>query len=238
MSFTDLSLVNPHYLTLCSVGIAAPPITEVVDGKHVGFEPDVAYAIGRFLDLPIRFVDVFRWDDLGATLFDNGCDAILCCQAITPEREKTHLFSNPYSKFDEGLVVRVDSEISSAADLVGRKVGAITGTTNMTLAESFEGAEVVEFGGGDNAFAEMADAVRHGEIDAMVDDELVLPALTEQGDLKIGFVAPTQNSYGLALRPDSAALKDKLDEAVDSLVASGELKTIWSSYFGDKPFPL
>lgn len=235
---SELDLIQPGTLTLCSTDISAPPMTSVVDGQRQGYEPDLGRALAAHLGLDLQWVDLRRWSDFFPTLTARRCDAILCNQAITPDREQVVDFTTVYGRFDEGVVVRTDSPIGSAADLVGRKVGAITGTTNMTLAASFSGAEVVEFGSGDDAFHEMADAAANGKIDAFVDDEIVLPALEATGTLRVAFLAPTRNPYGIAVRKDSHALRTRLNEALGDLIADGTLAEIWNNSFPAKAFPL
>lgn len=235
---TDLELLEPGTLTLCSTDISAPPMTEVVDGVRRGYEPDLAEALAADLGVALAWVDVRRWSDFATTLAGRGCDAILCNQAITAEREQVVAFSRPYGRFDEGVVVRSDSPIHAPADLVGCKVGAISDTTNLALAKTFVGAEVVEFGSGDNAFHEMAAATLDGSIDAMVDDEIVLPSLAEDGRLRVAFACPTQNAYGIALRPGSGALRSALDESLTRLIEAGTVANLWEKHFPGRPFPL
>lgn len=235
---TDLPLARPGTLTLCSTDIAAPPMTTVVDGRRTGYEPDLAAALALDMGLDLAWIDVRRWSEFATTLAAGQCDAILCNQAITPERELVHAFTRPYGRFDEGVVVRADSPIHSAADLVGCKVGAITGTTNLALASTFTGAEIVEFGSGEDAFHEMAQATLDGSIDAMVDDEIVLPALTRDGTLRVAFVVATRNPYGIALRPGSDTLCRALNVSLQRLVVDGQLESIWRRHFPGRPFPL
>ncbi|MFC9553683.1 ABC transporter substrate-binding protein [Rhodococcus sp. NPDC056960] len=235
---SDLELIQPGTLVLCSTDIAAPPMTSVVDGVRLGFEPDLGRALANHLGLELQWVDVRRWADFVPTLTELRCDAILCNQAITPDRQKVVDFTIPYGRFNEGVVVRTDSPINSAADLVGRKVGAITGTTNIALAASFAGAEVIEFGASDDAFHEMADAAVDGTIDAFVDDEIVLPTLEATGTLRVAFIAPTRNPYGVAVRKESAALRTALNGAIQHLIADGTLLEIWHDNFPGKAFRL
>lgn len=235
---SDLKLIKPGTLVLCSTDISAPPMTSVREGQRYGYEPDLGRALAGHLGLDLEWVDVRKWPDFVSTLIERRCDAILCNQAITPARKEIVDFTVPYGRFDEGVVVRTDSPIRTTADLVGRKVGAITGTTNIALATSFAGAQVVEFGSGDDAFHEMMDACIDGTIDAFVDDEIVLPALEATGELRVAFVEPTGNAYGIAVRKESPELRTALDGAIHNLIADGTLPNIWSNSFPAKAFPL
>jgi len=56
--------------------------------------------------------------------------------AITPERERRFLYTRPYAVFDEAVVVARGRGRTGPDDLAGRRVGAIAGSTNLSLAET------------------------------------------------------------------------------------------------------
>ncbi|BBZ35649.1 substrate-binding periplasmic protein [Mycolicibacterium confluentis] len=232
-----LSTITAGTLKISAMSNDAPPLMSTVDGHRVGFEADLGRALADELGLTLEWVSVEEWGQLRVELDTGRCDAILCCQAITPDREKEVAFTRPYASFDEGIVVRVDSAITSAEDLAGRKVGAVAGTTNIALARSFSGATAVEFGSGDDALGAMCDAVVSGEVDAMIDDELLLPAVTASGELRVAFVCPTKNPCALALRKESGDLVAALDEALTRMFDDGRMRTLWQAHFTEKAFP-
>ena len=114
-------------------------------------------------------------------------------------------FTRPYGRFDEGVMVRAGEDVREPADLAGRRVAAISGSTNLRTAQAFAGAELVEFAGDtDDVFGDMIAALRAGEVDAFVDDEPPLQELdAEAADLALGFVVPCANPYAIAVRHGS-----------------------------------
>jgi polar amino acid transport system substrate-binding protein len=165
-------------------------------------------------------------------------DAIWCGCAVTAERERSFLFSRPYAIFDEAVLVRRGDGVRSPSDLSGRRVGAITGSTNMDLARRWNGCVLVGFDGtSDDVFREMVDALRAGRIDAVVDDEPAFGGLSEDPQLAIAFVAATGNRWGVAMRPDARDLKERIDAAMGAVIASGELAAIWRAWFPRSPYP-
>ena len=60
-----------------------------------------------------------------------------CGQGITAARRELADFSRPYAIFDESLVVRADNPSASPYELQGQRIGAIAGSTNLALAETF-----------------------------------------------------------------------------------------------------
>ena len=137
-----MSPVTPGVLTLCCSDMAAPPLfwTEA-DGTRHGYEPDAAAAVAEASGLELRWI--FRqWADFARALADGECDGIWCGSAITAERERRFLYTRPYAVFDESVVVRAGDAVGAPSDLRGRRVGAIAASTNMALAETFDGRRV------------------------------------------------------------------------------------------------
>src|SRR5690606_23571898 len=139
-------------------------------------------------------------------------DGVWCGQGISEERKRVSDFTRPYAVFDEGVLVRRGSGISSPEDLAGRRVGAIAGSVNLALARTFTGSHPVEFGGDtDDVFGEMIAALRAGDIDAFVDDDVALIPVGEEPDLEVGFVARTRNPWGVSVSKDRPDLLADID---------------------------
>jgi ABC-type amino acid transport substrate-binding protein len=165
-------------------------------------------------------------------------DGVLCGQGITDQRLQVVDFTRPYAVFNESVLVRPDSGIVSAADLSGRRVGAIAGSTNMTLVETFAGAHPVPFSGAsDDVFGEMLAALRTGSVDAVVDDDVALVPLADAADLMVAFTVETRNHWGIAVAKHRPQLRAELDQALDGLVNDGSLRGIWERWMPTLPFP-
>ena len=134
-------------------------------------------------------------------------------------------YSEPYAIFGEGVVVRADDPASSADDLHGRRVGAIEASTNMRLAETFAGVETVAFSGDtDDVFGDMLNALRAGEVDAVVDDEpaFIDVELNHPG-IRLAFSVATGQRWGCAMRPGDEATRALLDRGI----AAADLRVVW-----------
>jgi ABC-type amino acid transport substrate-binding protein len=229
-------LVTPGALTLCCSDMAAPPLfwTEA-DGTRHGYEPGAAQAVAESLGLEL--VWIFRqWADFAQALADGDCDGIWCGSAITPEREGRFLYTRPYAVFDESVVVRAGDAVGAASDLRGRRVGAIAGSTNMALAETFEGAHCVPFDGvTDDVFGDMLRALQIGEVDAVVDDDVAFLGIERTyPDIRVAFTVATRNSWGCALRLGDEELKGALDDAI----AQADLPSVWRQWLPTLAYPL
>jgi polar amino acid transport system substrate-binding protein len=223
-------------LTLCCSEMAAPPLfwTEA-DGQRHGYEPAAAEAVAAALGLELRWI--FRqWADFPRALANGECDGIWCGSAITAERERRFLYTRPYAVFDESAVVRAGEAVSAPEDLRGRRVGAIAGSTNLALAETFPGAECVPFDGvSDDVFGDMLRALETGEVDAVVDDDVAFIDIerTYPG-IRVAFTVPTRNRWGCALRLADDELKALLDGGIEQ----ADLAACWRGWLPSLPYPL
>jgi polar amino acid transport system substrate-binding protein len=167
-------------------------------------------------------------------------DAVLCGQGITPERAAVMAFTRPYAVFHEGVLIRRGDPISQAGDLVGKRVAAIENSTNMTLAESFAGAVLVPFGSGsDDVYADMLAALLAGEVDAVVDDDVVfVPLGATHPDFELAFVVQTANRWGISVAKDRPDLLAEIDGALGRVITDGRLQAVWEEWLPTLAYPL
>jgi polar amino acid transport system substrate-binding protein len=227
-------------LRLICVDLPAPPLFDKAapDGTRSGYEPSAAEAVATKLGRRVQWV-VTTWSDMIPAVSDGRGDAIWCGQGITAERAAVVDFTRPYAIFDESVLVRSDAGIAEPSDLTGLRVAAIAGSTNMALAETFPGAITVAFDGAtDDVFGDMVSALRAGEVDAVVDDDVALVPLGNQSDLKVAFTVATRNRWGIAVAKGNRGLRAELDGALQEAIADGSLERVWKQWMPDLPFPL
>jgi polar amino acid transport system substrate-binding protein len=241
MESKALFTAQPDHLNLVASDFDACPMSYLTpEGYRAGYEPELARAVCQYLGLtPV-------WHNLPMAEFyscfgsapDSPYDAVWFNQAITPERKQWVSFSRPYGLFDEAVLVRKDSKISSVADLSDRRVGGLADSTNIALVEGFPGAKAVPYPGSDRVLPEMLAALRSGEIDALIDDELVLQiAAEEDPNLVLAFSLPTQVPFAIGVSKDRPILVEKLDDALSALLADGTMANLWNQWISWKAFP-
>jgi len=233
-----INTVNDGCLTLVCADLDAMPLFRTDDrGKRFGYEPEIAKLLAQHLGLELNWLFV-QWSDFEAVLLDNQADAIWCGCAITSAREERFLFSKPYAAFDESVLVRGDSSILSPSDLKGLKVAAIEGSTNMALAKSWIGCQIVAFSGkSDDVFADMVDALKAGEVDAVVDDEPAFGSLLLDPRYKLAFTVNTANLWGAAMQKHQIELKQALDGALSAAIHKGLVTRIWREHLVGITYP-
>jgi polar amino acid transport system substrate-binding protein len=230
--------LSPGVLRLACIDSEAPPLFNLADaaGHRRGYEPAAAELVASVLGLRVEWV-FLAWDDMLPAVREHRVDAVWCGQGIIPERQAVVNFTDPYAVFDESVLVRKGDPARSPEDLAGYRVAAIEGSANMKLAVTFPGAVPVPFTGED-VFGDMLAALRNGEVDAMVDDDVVTVPLGEDPAYDVAFTHPTGNRWGVGLAKDNPFLLADLNTALATVVADGRLEPIWRQWMPQLPFPL
>lgn len=84
----------------------------------------------------------------------------------------------------------------------------------------------------------MVKALRKGEVDAFVDDDVALVPLADEDDLDIAFVVPTQNAWGIAVSKKMPTdWLEQIDMALGSAKEDGSLKGLWQQWMPTLKYP-
>lgn len=105
-----------------------------VDGELSGIDIDVFKAAMEVEGLNYEFMPMSFSAALQA-LETKQVDGMIAGMAITPARQETFDFSEPYYISGNSFAVRPDSDVETYEDLQGRKVAVKTGTTGFAIAE-------------------------------------------------------------------------------------------------------
>jgi polar amino acid transport system substrate-binding protein len=222
---------------VCIDADAMPLFGKIRGGVREGYEPAAAALVAESLGRPLEWV-LKPWIEMVDAVDAGEGDAIWCGQGITAERRKRVDFTRPYAVFDESLLIRAGSGLDSPGKLAGKRIGAIAGSTNMALAETFDAAELVPFGGeSDDVFGEMIDALRAGAVDGVVDDDVAFLALADDQDFEIAFTVPTRNEWGVAVSKTRPEMRDALDRALAQVMRDGRLAACWEAWLPQLAYP-
>jgi len=226
---SGLKTIDDGKLTVCSDAPYAP-FDIIEGGKYTGFDGDVVTEIAKGLDLELVPIDsAFEPLQSGLALNSRQCDMASSAMTITPEREKNLTFSEPYYDSLQSLLVPADSDITSIADLDGKKVGVQQGTTGKTYAEdNAPGATVSSFPDDPGMFL----ALQGGSVDALLQDLPVNLEHTKDGKYKIVETYDTHEQYGFAFKKTgSEDLVAAVNEQLQKLRDDGTYQTIYDKYF-------
>ena len=230
-SDSGLDLVSSGTLTVCS-DVPYPPFEDFDDSTEsgfTGFDMDIVAAIAKGLALDLEVKDS-SFDALqsGQALNAGQCDVAASAMTITDERKKALDFSDGYYDSQQSLLVPTGSDIASIDDLDGKKVGVQQGTTGKSYAEeNAPDADLVTF----PSDAEMFQAVKAGQVDALLQDLPVNLDHQKEGGFEVVETYSTDEQYGLAMKKGNTALVDAVDEQLTTLRDGGDYQTIYDTYF-------
>nr|WP_179581023.1 ABC transporter substrate-binding protein [Leifsonia psychrotolerans] len=209
-----------------------------MDGvTRVGYEPDAAALVFSRLGYAHEWV-MLPWEDMIPAVRRGDADAVWCGQGMTEARAAQVDFTAPYAIFNETLIVRAGDPARTPDDLAGYRIAAISNSTNMALAETFPGVELVAFGASDDVFGDMIEATRNGDVDGFVDDDVVMLPLTADPAFVEAFTIQTGNRWGIGVAPGNDELREAINGALADSIADGSLETIWAKWMPLLPFPL
>jgi len=227
----EYGLVSNGTLTVATEGTYRPfSFHDDGSGDLVGYDVEVAEAVAEKLGLDITFQET-QWDAIFAGLDAGRFDVIANQVSINPEREKSYLFSTPYTVSPGVIVVKEgDDSITGFDDLAGKTTAQSLTSNWYTLAqESGANVEAVE------GWAQAVALLEQGRVDATINDKLTyLDYVNTNGKSGLAVAAETDEASesAFALTKDKAALQAAIDSALEELRAEGVLAELGQKYFG------
>ena len=178
--------------------------------KIVGFEVDIAEALGQRLQMEPRFVQQ-QWDGLVPGLQRGEYDAVIAGLEITPERLEKINFSSPYYYSTLSMTVRLDeTRIRAPENLASHAVG----TLKASLAERYlHEIGVTDVKTYDNQAHPYIDLIL-GRLDAVVMDTPIALYYAYGEQFHNVELPSTKFPIAIGLRKDDPALLAKVNAAL------------------------
>lgn len=208
-----------------------PPF-EFVDenGNLTGFEVELMPLIGEHVGVEM-VVENIAWDTIFAGLANGQYDGVASGVTVTEERKQTMDFSMPIASQGQVVVVLQDSQIQSADDLNGKKVGVQIGTTGDFALDNYD----VDRRQYDDIGLAIQDMI-NGNLDACVCDSIiasdfVLANESYKGMLRVAGEPFTDEEIAIAVKKGNTELLDLINQGLEAMMADGsfdELKAKWN----------
>lgn len=195
--------------------------------RVVGFEKDLADALGQHLNRPIELVQL-NWDSMIPALGRHTIDFAMNGIELTDEHKRGALFTRPYYVYQQQIVVRADeSRVQVFEDLRGKRVGTLAASAAHRMLEQLGGVDMKFYSDMYAIYQDLA----MGRLDAVFLDQPVAAYYAKKNP-KLRFVDPPlgEGYYAIALRKGDEALKRQLDEALEALLADGTLERIYRKW--------
>lgn len=207
-----------------------PPFEYVNDnGEPDGFDMALVKAIGEKLGVEVE-IENMEFASL-VTSIGTKIDIAAAGMTVTEERKQTVDFTNPYYEAVQYVILPVDSEIATAADLEGKTIGVQLGTTGDFIATDIAGTTVSSY----NKAVDAVNDLINGKVDCVIIDKN--PALVFESKFEGQVVAVDGaqfdfevENYAIALPKGDTVLADQINAAIEELKADGTFDELVKTY--------
>jgi putative glutamine transport system substrate-binding protein len=203
------------------------------DGKHTGFEVDLARYLARQLlgdEGKLRMTPAPPGSRI--TILHTGlADMLIAAVTVTEDRTYMFAFSDPYFLSGSLLLVPRNSPIKDALDLTGKKVAVLEGSIQEGEVKLVApGATPVKFW----RVSEAVEALRAGRVDALAEDDILVLALARQHPDLAAVGKPFRpRPYAIAMPRGDRDLLAWLNDQLRKAKADGTYDALWNRYFGE-----
>ena len=223
----DFTTVEAGKLTMATNATFPPYEMTTDNGTIEGIDVETAQAIADKLGLELQ-VDDMDFDAALLSVQQGKADIAMAGITVTDERKAVMAFSDSYATGIQSVIVPEGSDIATADDLAGKKIGTQRGTTGyLYCSDDFGEDAVVAYDNGLTA----VQALNNAQVDAVVIDNEPAKAYVESNPgLKILDTSYAEEDYAIGMNKDNTALLDAVNAALEELKADGTLQSIVDKY--------
>ncbi len=230
---TDTQKATPEAETTLTFGtnaefppfeyVASSGVIDQYDGIDMAIAKNIAEANGM-----TAVVENMEFDSLLVALQNGQIDAAIAGMTVTEDGKEEADFSTPYYTATQVMIVKEDSDITSAADMADKKICVIQGYTGEICVKDL-GYPYEAFKKGTDAIMELV----NGKCDVVVIDSATAEkyVFDNQG-LKIVEDASAFESeeYAIAVKKGNTELLDKINKAIETMLADGTVAELGAQY--------
>jgi len=219
---------------ICGVKDAVVPFGYVDEATKqiVGFDIDMCNAIAAKLGVKSELKPVTSATRI-PMLAQGSIDLTAATMTHKLERDDQIDFSITYFMDGQKLLVKKDSGIKSAADLAGKKVASVKGSTSeKNIKAAQPDCTVISFEGYPEAFL----ALKQGKVEAMTTDASILLGVKnsdpnpENYEIVGDFISA--EPYGLGLPENDSDFRDLVNATLMEMWRNGDYQKAYDKWFG------
>jgi polar amino acid transport system substrate-binding protein len=214
-----------------AIDLAIPPFGMSDDKMQpTGSDVDLARLLAKDLGVELEIVPTTGPSRI-PFLQTGKADLVVSTLSITPERAKVIDFSIPYADHLSVVAALKSLDIKSYADLEGKRVAVVRGTTQDTdLTAQAKGAQLVRY----EDDATMALAVASGQADILATARSLLPAINKKNPARTVEPKIVMQTFHLAvgMRKNEPRLLEWVNGWVKANLKNRKLDEIYKSYHG------
>lgn len=217
---------------------AFAPFDFIDGGKHVGLNSDLMAEVAKEMGVKVEWTTL-PWEGVLPGLEAKKFDMVTGPVTITKARMERYRFTPPIAEATVALLKRKgDKAVMKPADIAGKPVGGGKASAQLaqlkTYAESLGKADVREYPGNNEAYADLA----AGRIVAVGNSLPNITYVAQQRPDTFEVVKPpfgAKSYFGYVTRKDddSAKLMEAITAAMLKIKSDGRLANIQKKWFGD-----
>jgi polar amino acid transport system substrate-binding protein len=216
-----------------AIDLGVPPYG-MTDDKMQPTGSDVATARALAKDWGVEFELVPTTGASRIPALQTGkADLVISTLSITPERAKVIDFSKGYAVLRTVIAAPKSVNLKSLADLDGKTVGTVRGTTHDTqlTKEGPKGMKLVRY----EDDATEAQAFLSGQVDIFSTAELLVAPIDKKNparQVEVKFVLDTFK-LAIGVKKDEKRLLEEVDKWIATNLKNGKLDAIYKKYHGN-----
>jgi polar amino acid transport system substrate-binding protein len=209
-------------------------------GELVGFDIDLANALGEKLGVKIKFQPI-DWEAKELELSGKKIDVIWNGMSVTPERQESMNLSTPYLNNTIVIMTKKGSDIKSKDDLIGKNLGTQAGSSGLKVIMADDiykdiKDKLSEYKTYDEALMDL----ETGRLDAIIVDKVL-------GMYKASIKADTfdfadedfgEDLYVIGIRKGEEALTEKINGVLSGFAKDGTAESVSKKWFDENIFAI
>ncbi|GIG60331.1 ABC transporter substrate-binding protein [Longispora fulva] len=205
-------------------------------GNRCGFDIEIAQLLASKLGVDPAKIEYKEIASANRETAIKGgeIDYYVGTYSITDKRKNDVSFAGPYFVAGQDLLVRKDdSSITGKDSLKGKKVCSATGSTPLQRVRDqklTEDTNISEF----KTYSECVSQLLDKKVDAVTTDDAILKGFAAQapGKLKVVGQPFSTEKYGIGLPKDDKALRDFVNDALETARTDGTWQKIYTGTLG------
>ena len=208
-----------------------------VSGEVEGFDVEIANLMAKAIfgdDIKgkVEFVETVSRNR--EPFIQNGqVDMVVATYTINATRKEQVGFAGPYYIAGQDIMVKNDdNSINGVADLNGKKVCSVTGSTSIkNVQDQAPQADVsISF----DKYSLCAEALSDGRVQAVTTDNIILLGLIKDNPGKFKLVKKTFTTepYGIGVKKEATDFRNFLNDQIEAIYKNGEWKKAFDKTVG------
>ena len=209
---------------------------DATTGQYSGFDVEIARLVAAQLGfgpdkIDYKVVPSAARED---TIERGEIDYMVGTYTINDNRKQRVSFAGPYYVAGQSLLVRSDdNSITSKDTLQGKKVCSVTGSTPIQRVRDqglTQPENIVEF----QTYSQCVDQLLNNQVDVVTTDDAILKGFASQQPDRLKVVGDpfSTEPYGIGLKRDDTALRNKINDILQAAATDGTWQQIYDATLG------